>query len=179
MYQASLPINYIPDPLVIHSFNWQTMGGEIVVAGGGLSSNAWPTANKAIFVPFSIGKQHTYQNMFWMNGAGILGNVDVGIYDATGTKLVSTGSKAQTGVSSAQIFALTGGFTLNAGSYWLAMSMSSTGTQISNFTSFSNVRTAGQRVLTTAFPLPASASSWIGSDTSFTPFIALSELTSP
>jgi hypothetical protein len=176
MYSPS-PV-YIPDPFVVSSLNWASMGSPTVQATVSLASNAWPTANKAFFIPFTIGATRRYRNIFWMNGTAVKGNVDTGIYDATGAKLVSTGSIAAAGISSIQSVSID--ITLSAGRYWLAMAedtATSTGFISTTSILLPFAKTIGMRVLTTAMPLPASASSWVSVDTAFLPFIAITELT--
>src|SRR3972149_4026032 len=68
------------------------------------ASAVWPTANKALYVPFRIGKPVLVKKLFLINGATVSGNVDVGIYDAAGTRLISAGSTAQAGASALQQF---------------------------------------------------------------------------
>src|SRR5689334_23396390 len=72
------------------------------IAGLSVGSAVWPTANLAIYCPFRIGTSRLARKLYWVNGAAVSGNVDCGIYDVAGRKLVSAGSTAQTGTTAVQ-----------------------------------------------------------------------------
>jgi hypothetical protein len=57
--------------------------------------------------------------MLVLNGATASGNMDVGIYDYAGTRLVSSGSTAQSGTSAFQDFDITDTL-LGPGIFYLA-----------------------------------------------------------
>jgi hypothetical protein len=65
-------------------------GGGIIVANLGNF-----TANSAIFYPFGIAEQIVVQKMWWLNGAAVTGNIDIGIYTAAGARVISIGPTAQ------------------------------------------------------------------------------------
>lgn len=83
---------------------------------------AWPAANRAIYVPFTVEAEDLVQQMFWENG-GVAGTTDVGIYDITGTRLVSLGPTTNAGTI--QIGNITD-TTLPRGNYYMAMLVSTT-----------------------------------------------------
>jgi hypothetical protein len=60
----------------------------------GPSPTTWPAANRAIFVPFVVPGPVTAKALFVVNDFTIGGNLDLGIYDQDGNRLVSTGSFA-------------------------------------------------------------------------------------
>ena len=57
------------------------------------ASAVWPTANTAIYIPIEIAVFTTITAILVQVGTQA-GNLDVGIYDETGTRLVSLGSTA-------------------------------------------------------------------------------------
>jgi hypothetical protein len=62
------------------------------------------------------------------NGTVVTGNIDVGIYDASGNRLVSAGSTVQAGTSAIQIFDITDTL-LKPGLHYMAIALSNnTGT---------------------------------------------------
>lgn len=83
-------------------------------------SAVWPTANLALFMPFSIPAQQTVNRMIWFNGTVVSGNVDAGVYNEDGTRVVTCGSTAQAGISVAQVANVTA-TPLAAGSYFMAL----------------------------------------------------------
>lgn len=88
-------------------------------ASGGDSSNAWPTASLSVGFPFSVSQPYPVVRMAVMNGTTVSGNLDLGIYDDTGTLLTSKGSTAQSGTSAIQIVTVTS-YTLNPGKTYYA-----------------------------------------------------------
>lgn len=125
-------------------------------------SAVWPTANKAIFVPFSIDESVTYTKAFWFNGATVSGNVDIGIYDEGGTRKVSMGSTAQATINVLQVVDIAD-TTLAAGRYYMALAMDNiTGTMMRTTigglgSDLQHMKAMGIAEQTAAFALPASA----------------------
>lgn len=118
---------------------------------------AWPSANLAIYVPFRVADTTTFVKIFWLNGATIAGNVDVGIYDSEGNRLVSSGSIAHAGASVLQTIDITD-TTLQPGLYYMAMSSDSTTATIQAVNALAiQLRLAGVYSQASAFPLPATA----------------------
>ena len=113
-------------PLFIQNFSRWASGLEhsryIATAQNSLT---WPTANKAIYMPFAIPFYYPVRRVFWMNGSSVTStNIDFGIYNYDGTKLYSTGSTAASGVSALQFVTPTE-FLLAPGKYFFALSDSS------------------------------------------------------
>lgn len=86
----------LPDNIVITTLSRSSLlpAGLVTPA-----SSAWPAANRAVFVPFRIGQPMIVDRLFvWAGGtqAGT-NNVDLGIYDAYETLIVSTGSQTYNG----------------------------------------------------------------------------------
>lgn len=84
-----------------------------------------PAATRAIFIPFLVPGPVTAQQMFWENGA-VAGTTDVGIYDITATRLVSTGPITNAGTI--QIVNITATL-LQPGAYYMAWLPSTNTTQ--------------------------------------------------
>lgn len=138
-------------------------------------------ASNVMLYPVAVTEPYRVRRLWWLNGSTITGNVDVGIFDASGAKLVSTGSTAHSGSSTIQSVAVD--YTLGIGSYWVGMATSSTGT-------FQVFSTQGVTVLTrdsfgiaqhftvgAAIPLPSQLV--IGSNLAHTfPHFGFSRLTS-
>ena len=128
----------------------------------GLAASAtWVTANAAIYVPFRIAQPLTVVKLFMLNGAAVSGNVDVGIYgisDAgTPTRMVSSGSTAQSGVSVIQEFNITDTL-IGPGLFYLALAVdNTTATFLRQVTLIANLELLGAAQQATAFPLPATA----------------------
>ena len=159
------------DPVVISAATPQSIGEALNSIGSGLSAAAWPTANKAYYIPVSIYSPVTIVKMFVVNGATASGNIDVGIYDAGGARLVSIGTTAQSGTSAIQEFNITD-TTLSPGLYYLACAMdNTTGTVEVWNPSIAIARSLGIVEQTTAFALPATATFAALSGTFRVPFI--------
>ena len=108
--------------------------------------------------PFRIARPVRVSQIAISNGGTVSGNVDAGIYNADGTKLVSFGSTAQTPTSNAQTFAISA-TTLTPGLYYAALALSNATGQIFAYTSITaeKCRVLGLAQMASAFPLPATA----------------------
>ena len=122
------------------------------------SSGAWPTANKAIFLPFRIAYPSTVVKMFWINGSTVGTNhVDVGIYDSQGNQLVHSGSTLTSGASAVQSVDIADTL-LQRGLYYMAMVIDGT-TDTTNraIPAAAACNAVGLQEMTSAFTLPATA----------------------
>lgn len=91
----------------------------------GSPSTMGPVANLAYLWPFRIFNPVTLVSMGWWNGSAVGGNVDAGIYDASGVRLGSTGAVAQATTGVRQKANLTSPYSIvDAGDYYLAISFS-------------------------------------------------------
>lgn len=108
--------------VMIHTLGAYSIGQESgrSVGSSSAASAAWPSANLAILVPFRLPAPLLVQRLFLLNGATASGNVDIGIYDVAGTRLLSTGSTAQSGTSAVQSVDVTD-TPLAAGVFYLAL----------------------------------------------------------
>lgn len=122
------------------------------------SAQAYPSANLATYVPFSISRTTIVIELWTANGNAAAGNIDIGIYSVDGTRLVSTGSTAMAGTSVLQGVSITP-LTLGPGQYYLAMVCSSTSGHFLSLQAISayKIRALGVYQQASALPLPASA----------------------
>lgn len=147
----------LPGLAVISSTSPRTMIGDALRTGTWAgASAAWPAANRGIFVPFSIDTEIEVVRMWTYNGATAAGNIDLAILNMHGGRVVSTGSTAQSGTSTIQVFTVTT-TKLTPGQWIMGMAANSTSTTIFRVSpSTSYQATCGVRIMTSAFPIPAS-----------------------
>ena len=89
-----------------------------------LASAAWTNANVAVYMPIVVRHSFPVKQLRIANLATVSGNFDLGIYDSDTdglpqTRLLSTGSTAQSGANTVQLVD-TGTTTLAAGLYYAA-----------------------------------------------------------
>ena len=124
---------------------------------GTVANAVWPAANLAIYIPFRVSAPVLVTQMFTTNGSTVAGNVDIGIYDVAGTRLVSSGATAQSGTSALQAYDITDTL-LAPGQFYLACSLSDgTATIARVATSAQFLRAFGCAQEASAHPLPATA----------------------
>ena len=129
------------------------LGGQDYRASS-FASLAWLSSNRAVLVPFFLSTPALVTQLYWVNGATVSGNVDAGVYDLSGTRLVSTGSTAQSGTSAFQGVTLGTPALIGAGRFYLALVLdNTTGTIYKAQNGFSRALAIGEA--TSAFPLPA------------------------
>lgn len=108
--------------------SYQSLGmSTFVMAQPSYGSNNNPGANVGWFVPFTVPEPVTVTKLFWGNGAAVAGNVDAGIFQEDGTRLVSAGTTAQSGTSNLQVVDVTD-TRLERGRYYLGLCGDTTGT---------------------------------------------------
>lgn len=120
--------------------------GDYAIGGGGLgwsTAAAWPANNRALYMPFTLESQATAFKIGLIVGTQS-GNLDVGIYDLSSVRLVSSGSTA---VAAAGIQIVDIADTaLQPGHYYLAMSCSTTGAQFNRAAPIAqSIRVLGMR----------------------------------
>lgn len=115
------------------------------------------TANRAYLYKFTAAADVTVATAKYTCTASA-GNLDIGIYSSTLTRLASTGSFASGGTG-ARSQALTAPLAMTAGTiYYLAFAASSTTLRVAQFTAASAIVTGGWNVYgreESALPLPA------------------------
>lgn len=121
-----------------------------------VSDQVWPSSNLALFFPFRIATPQIAYKLIVGAGITATGNLDAGIYDRNGNRLVSIGATAK-GSSTEQVLDITD-TTLGRGLYYLALA-GDNGT--SNFVqataSVQKLRLLGVLQMASAYVLPASA----------------------
>lgn len=95
----------------------------MLMVGSVPSSNVLGTANQVLYYPIIVKEICSILRYGWINGATVAGNVNMGIFDLTGTAVANSvlGSTAQSGVSAFQLSAdLATPAVLRPGNYLLA-----------------------------------------------------------
>lgn len=141
--------------VTIQPFSLESTGGFL--ASGSLSANTWPSANRALFVPFRVQSRITVTKAFWVNGGAVSGNVDIGIYSEGGARLVSSGSIAQANINLYQEVDITD-TQLGTGLFFMALAVDNGTAQFVRRTT-STIFLTPSRVyqMASAFVLPATA----------------------
>jgi len=121
----------------------------------GPGSGAWPTANKAFYQPIYIPESCTMTHFVYY-GDGASGNVCMALYNSAGVRLVTTGSVAHVGGTSAHVIAAN--YSLDTGAYFIGCAMdNAAGSMFRYNASIQILRLAGCFQETSAFPLPTTA----------------------
>jgi len=115
-------------------------------------SNA--TANRAYLIPFHLAEPILVTKLGLANGAVPAGNIDLGIYDSNFTRIVSSGSTAQAGVSVAQWIDITDTI-IGPGDFYLALACSTISPFVSITLATPTANRSGMLQMASAFPLPA------------------------
>jgi hypothetical protein len=129
----------------------------LMSAGNYSSAPAWPAANRAILIPFTLSYSFQLKQAGWTNGPTVSGHYDVGVYDANGGNLiVSDGGNSQSGTNQPQLSNLADTW-LNAGHYLLAFVLdNATGTIYGPSTHNLLLQGCGLQQAASAYPLPSS-----------------------
>lgn len=132
-------------------------------------------ANVAVYIPFSIPWRFPLRRVFWVNGATVGTNCDMGVYSPDGNRLYSTGSTVQAGASTLQ-YVTANDMVLTPGLYYVGLSCSGTTTALfGNSTMLvAEARIGGIRQETAALPLPAAATFAAYAQTGGVPMFGLS-----
>lgn len=155
---GSMPMPPIATPLTT-----QPLAGALAAGGGSFAGTAWPTANTAIYFPVIVTEDCTITKLFVFNGATVSGNIDVGVYDSSGTKKISAGSTAQAGTNVLQEFNVAD-TAITAGLYYVGVALDNTTGTLSKrgipnlgISATEGGQSLGIAEQTSAFPLPATA----------------------
>lgn len=141
--------NVLISPFTIYGFGGIDIGGP--------ASAAYPLANLALFFPFVLSAGLLVKKVAWFNGTAVSGNVDMGVYDQVGARLFSTGSTVQSGTSTKQEVDITDYYLTPALYYFALACNNTTATFLRSLVSQELARVLGCVEMTTAFPLPATA----------------------
>lgn len=148
-----------PGEVVIHPWSYQSLGVALFAMAQTPSSQNFVTASLAVYVPFWVPETVVVTQLGWFNGAAVAGNLDVGIYDEAGARLVSSGSTAQATTAALQAVDVTD-TTLIRGSYYLALASDTSDATQKLYAVLPEAgipQSLGLLQEASAFPLPATA----------------------
>lgn len=155
-----LPKYIVPAPPMISVHSIESAGNtwRLVTNASITNSIAYPTANKAFYIPFRLRFPITVTSLWTANGTNASQTRDVGIYSWDGRRIVSAGSTAGSGTSTLQVYSITA-TTIGPGMFYLAMASSGTTNAFlaAGPGDVRNEKPLGMFEQTTAFPLPATA----------------------
>lgn len=117
------PTSMVPWAIPSHSIDtlqWSWIAPQQIVA----ATVAWGTANRAIYVPTRVPRRVVVRKIGASTGSTSAGNIDVGIYDASGALVVSSGSTAKAS-SITQVIDVAD-TTIGPGLYYLALNNDTT-----------------------------------------------------
>jgi hypothetical protein len=107
----------------------------------------------ALFIPLFLPYSYNVARVFWVNGATVAGNSDIGIYTPSGARIWSAGSTANSGTSIPQY--VTSGIQLSPGVYYLGyVTDSATQHVFGGSAGSSYARLLGLMQMAAAMPLP-------------------------
>lgn len=157
MIEVRTPAGIRPVSLVINPFSFEGSSRE-PFSGAGPASQAWGTANLALYFPVTIQAPVVFTHACVANGATASGNVDIGLYDDAWNRLTSTGSTAQSGTGTVQVIDITD-ILVPPGRYYIALALSSaTGTVQANASGNAMLGASmGWAQEASALPLPSTA----------------------
>lgn len=103
------PIPVMPPLPLTHTWSAEMLGvWQNVLCNTNLisqASAAYPAANRIIYIPFGLAMPATIVKLWVYNGAFTGSpNLNMGIYDVAGTRIVQIGTTAQSGASVLQVF---------------------------------------------------------------------------
>lgn len=127
------------------------------ISNTGITDVAYTTANEATLQTVLVQEPVIVTKLFCLNGTAVSGNIDMGIYDLGGNRLVSSGSVAQAGISVMQVFDITD-LEIGPGAYLLALALDNLTGRFSTQARSNNpeARVDGIFNVLTSFPLPSS-----------------------
>lgn len=112
----------------VNSIGSDCLGFDYLTIDVASTSEAW-TANQLTFIPLVTAERVLVSRFFWINGATVNGNTDIGIYNEAGTvKLGSTGSTLNAGTNVLQSVDVADFYLPENSRLWLALG-SDSGTQ--------------------------------------------------
>mgnify|MGYP001614663655 CR=1 FL=1 len=172
---SSLQRGFLKTPKTLSVASLYSIGVPLSCTAPTNASSAWGTANLALYVPFFVTEPLIVVQMFALNAGAVNGNIDVGIYGSTGTRLVSLAPAAASGANTIQTFNITD-TTLQPGLYYMALSNSGTThtflSIIPSADAVDVIRTMGVFVETSAGTLPATAT-FAANTQAFIPYFGL------
>lgn len=100
-------------------------GGWMAYQAQPSTGTAWGTQYRAIYVPLCVPRRCVVRTLGASMSTTSTGNIDIGLYDAGGTRLVSSGSVAKSASSGVQVVDITD-TTIGPGLYFLALNNDTT-----------------------------------------------------
>lgn len=170
----------------ISTFSPESIGVALAALGAtAAASKAVGTINDGFFIPFILEKLTPIRRLAVMSGATMAGNVDLGVYDALGNRIVSKGAVSYAGTTSSWFEVDIPDIFLPPGQYFLATSFSSAtatfwGWDASSAFGTTGLKTilgAGVKFMASAHPLPAIAT-FSGYQNSMVPILSANTLPS-
>lgn len=126
IYASAIPNPVLPGGSVMASRAWCGLYDLLAVFNTATASAAWPASSRAIFQPFEVQVPSIAKQIAFVVGATSSGNIDVGIYDLGGNRLVSKGSTAMSASTNAiQVIDITDTL-LQPGVYYAALAVDNT-----------------------------------------------------
>jgi hypothetical protein len=150
------------------------LSDAILVSGGNSQTDVLVTTNRAFFMCASLAQRGVVSKMAWFNGSALIsGNLDAGIYDMNGNKIVSTGAVALSGTNVLQLGSVTP-TQLEPDNYVLAFATSSNPELRSYFgaNQAQLVQACGIGMLDSSYPLPSTVSFSSLAATANAPYVA-------
>lgn len=170
-YYGAIPLR--PNQLFIHPQAQESVGANLHgISQVSASSQAYPLANLALYVPFAVASPVNVQSTIWMNGVTAGGNIDIGIYDESGTRIVSLGSTARGTASSVITTTTLTDTVLGPGRYYMAMAHDGTSNIFAWIPAAGLCEAFGVLEQQTAFPLPSTATFAV-TTRAYIPFVGL------
>lgn len=123
---------------------------------GSPASTAWPLANLALYVPFSVSETVTAVEGWAVAGGTAGGNFDIGVYSSTGSRLTSAGATARTLSTVNNTTTMTNLVLVPGVRYYMAMSADGTNTWMAVATAAGLNESMGMLESSTSYVLPAS-----------------------
>lgn len=171
--EPRFPVNVIVSP-----WSRESIAPSLIIASSAYeleycNTRTWPVANLARFYPFTLTEPTTFVKLFFVGGIAS-GNVDMGIYDEKGTRLVSAGSTVVAFTNSVQEFDITDTL-IGPGRFYLAIAIDNTSITIYGSIGTgdtADLRMCGLREKTSGFPLPATVTFGPASNAGYLDMIA-------
>lgn len=111
---------------IIATWSPECLGAAWDSCGAALPATvAWtPGANVAIYLPLTMKTAYPVRQLWWPNGNAVAGNVDCGLFTASGLRVLSCGPTAQTTITTVQVVTLGTAVWLMPGAYYMGLSLS-------------------------------------------------------
>lgn len=97
----------VPGKRIIHTGSPESTGETLVVNNVGIASGPWLSANKPVATPFIVREADTITHLAVRNGSAAGESVDLGVYDLSWAKIVTTGSQTPVTASGWDVFDVT------------------------------------------------------------------------